>query len=101
MRRRLKRILPTGILSVDNKAGANTPKAKIGLFLYMKALLRMIVKISSYINHHKHRNIMVGSALLLTLFLISWNTELMPESNEPLIFDEDGKFVAAPPAPLH
>ena len=23
----------------------------------------------------------------------------MPESNEPLIFDEDGKFVAAPPAP--
>ncbi|WP_102261939.1 ABC transporter permease subunit [Mesobacillus jeotgali] len=97
--RRVKRILPTGISSVENKVSANPQKAKMGLFLYLKAYLRMIVKISSYINHHKHRNIMVGSALLLTLFLISWNTELMPESNEPLIFDENGKFVAAPPAP--
>jgi ABC-type dipeptide/oligopeptide/nickel transport system permease subunit len=74
-------------------------KAKRGLFLLLKAVLRVIAKVSTYINNHKHRNMLVGSAILVTLFLISWNTELMPESNEPLIFDENGKFVAAPPAP--
>lgn len=97
--RRIKRILLTGISSIGNKESVNPQKARIGLFLYLKAFLRMIVKICSYINHHKHRNIMAGSAILLTLFLVSWNTELMPESNEPLIFDKNGKFVAAPPAP--
>ncbi|MFT9600748.1 hypothetical protein [Mesobacillus sp.] len=70
-------------------------KAKRGLFHFLK----MIMKITTYINNHRHRNMLVGSAILVTLFLISWNTELMPESNEPLIFDEDGKFIAAPPAP--
>ena len=69
------------------------------MFLLLKAVLRVIAKVSTYINNHKHRNMLVGSAILVTLFLISWNTELMPESNEPLIFDENGKFVAAPPAP--
>jgi ABC-type dipeptide/oligopeptide/nickel transport system permease subunit len=100
--RRVKKILPAGILSVGSKVNAHLKNKELnsqGLFIYLRAFLRMIVKISSYINHHKHRNIVVGSAILLTLFLISWNTELMPESNEPLIFDKNGKFVAAPPAP--
>ncbi|MGV2940894.1 hypothetical protein AB5I83_14950 [Mesobacillus sp. LC4] len=109
--RRIKRFLPAGISSVVNKARSdlnwlikntkelNRQKARRGLSLFFKAFLRMIVKISSYINQHKHRNLLVGSTILFTLFLISWNTELMPESNEPLIFDENGKFVAAPPAP--
>ncbi|MEH7442896.1 M1 family aminopeptidase [Bacillus sp. JJ1122] len=62
-------------------------------------VLAMFVFVFKYIHHLKHRNMIVGFALLFIFFLLSWNTELMPESNEPLIFDENGKFVAAPPAP--
>ena len=63
------------------------------------AIFSKIVSLVKYINNLKHRNLIVGSAILLLLLVISFNTEPMPESNEPLIFDEDGKFVAAPPAP--
>ncbi|MBT2639298.1 hypothetical protein [Bacillus sp. ISL-39] len=109
--RRFKRIFPSAVSSIATKVSEgltrlvretkelSPQKAKRGLFLFLKSVLKMIVKISNYINNHRHRNMLVGSAILVTLFLISWNTELMPESNEPLIFDEDGNFVAAPPAP--
>lgn len=109
--KRIKSFFPHGISSIAAKANGclswliretkelSPQKAKMGLFLFLKTVLRVIVKTSNYINNHEHRNVLVGSAILVTLFLISWNTELMPESNEPLIFDEDGKFVAAPPAP--
>ncbi|MEH7886432.1 M1 family aminopeptidase [Bacillus sp. JJ1609] len=62
-------------------------------------LIAMFVFVFKYIHNLKHRNMIVGFAILFIFFLISWTTELMPESNEPLIFDENGKFVAAPPAP--
>lgn len=52
-----------------------------------------------YIHTLKYRNLKIGAAILILLFTISWFTDPMPESNEPLIFDENGKFVAAPPAP--
>lgn len=109
--KRIKSIFPSVISSIATKAiegftrlvrgsrELSPQKAKSGLFHFLKSVLKTIIRISTYINNHKHRNLLVGSAILFTLFLISWNTELMPESNEPLIFDEDGKFVAAPPAP--
>jgi ABC-type dipeptide/oligopeptide/nickel transport system permease subunit len=93
--RRIKKSSPTGLSSAGKVSELNLQKT----FLYLRAFLKIIVKTISYTNHHKHRNILIGSTILLTLFLISWNTELMPESNEPLIFDKNGKFVAAPPAP--
>lgn len=65
----------------------------------VKRLLLILFVIFKYINSLKHRNMVVGTAILFILFAVSWNTELAPESNEPLIFDENGKFVAAPPAP--
>ncbi|WNF24196.1 M1 family aminopeptidase [Mesobacillus jeotgali] len=105
--RKMRNNISSAILSISTKVSdglswlvreskeLNPQKAKRGLFHFLK----MIMKITAYINNHRHRNMLVGSAILVTLFLISWNTELMPESNEPLIFDENGKFVAAPPAP--
>lgn len=51
------------------------------------------------ITNLKNWNLIIGAAILLAMFVVSLNTELAPESNEPLIFDEDGNFVAAPPAP--
>lgn len=69
------------------------------IYEILKKLLMIVVSLIKYINRLKHRNIIVGSAILFILFAVSWNTELAPESNEPLIFDENGKFVAAPPAP--
>ncbi|MBT2695781.1 hypothetical protein [Bacillus sp. ISL-55] len=74
-------------------------KVKSWLLVFLKTAFRKFVKLISYINNLKHRNFLIGSTILIALFLISWNTELMPESNEPLIFDDEGKFVAAPPAP--
>jgi ABC-type dipeptide/oligopeptide/nickel transport system permease subunit len=65
----------------------------------VKILLSTFVLIFKSINSLKHRNLIIGTAILFILFAVSWNTELAPESNEPLIFDENGKFVAAPPAP--
>lgn len=109
--KRIKCIFTSAVSSIVTKASdgltriveetkeLSPQQARRGLFLFLKSVLKIIVKIFNYINNHKHRNMLVGSAILVTLFLISWNTELMPESNEPLIFDEDGNFVAAPPAP--
>ncbi|GAM13134.1 ABC transporter permease subunit [Mesobacillus selenatarsenatis] len=77
----------------------NPQKVKRGLLVFLKAAFKKFLELISYINNLKHRNILIGSTILLALFLISWNTELMPESNEPLIFDDEGNFVAAPPAP--
>lgn len=71
-------------------------KLSTGKLVNVFAMLFFVFK---YIHHLKHRKTIVGLAILLIMFLLSWNTELMPESNEPLIFDENGKFVAAPPAP--
>ena len=77
----------------------NPQKVKKVTQVFLIAVFKKSVVFIKYINSLTHRNLIVGSIILISLFVISWNTELMPESNEPLIFDEDGKFVAAPPAP--
>lgn len=73
-----------------------TPKAARYL---LKKIIAALFLVFRYINNLKYRNIKVGSTIIVVLFLISWFTEPVPESNELLIFDENGKFVAAPPAP--
>ncbi|MBT2683677.1 ABC transporter permease subunit [Bacillus sp. ISL-37] len=90
----------TGLLFLIRETkNLNPQKVKRGLLVFLKAAFKKFVELISYINNLKHRNILIGSTILIALFLISWNTELMPESNEPLIFDDEGNFVAAPPAP--
>jgi ABC-type dipeptide/oligopeptide/nickel transport system permease subunit len=77
----------------------NYQKVKTRLPILAKYLFQRFVSLLQYLNNLKYRNIKVGSTIIILLFLISAFTEPMPESNEPLIFDENGKFVAAPPAP--
>ncbi|CAM3766646.1 ABC transporter permease subunit [Mesobacillus thioparans] len=77
----------------------NTNKAIKGLSVGIKYLFYRFLALLQYINNLKHRNFKIGAAILILLFAVSWFTEPMPESNEPLIFDKNGKFVAAPPAP--
>lgn len=77
----------------------NMNKVIKGLSAGIKYLFYRFIAMLQYLNNLKHRNFKVGAAILILLFAVSWFTEPMPESNEPLIFDENGKFVAAPPAP--
>ncbi|MBS8263171.1 ABC transporter permease subunit [Mesobacillus boroniphilus] len=74
-------------------------KIKNGLAIMAKYLFQRFKALLRYINNLKYRNIIVGATILILLFVVSWFTEPIPESNELLIFDENGKFVAAPPAP--
>ena len=75
-----------------------TGSPKVAKYIF-KSIFASLLIVFRYINNLKYRNIKVGSTILILLFIISWFTEPVPESNELLIFDEDGKFVAAPPAP--
>ncbi len=77
----------------------NMNKAIKGLIAGIKYLFYRFIALLHYLNNLKHRNFKIGAAILILLFAVSWFTEPMPESNEPLIFDKNGKFVAAPPAP--
>ncbi|MBT2678282.1 ABC transporter permease subunit [Bacillus sp. ISL-35] len=77
----------------------NMNKAIKGLGAGIKYLFYRFIALLHHLNNLKHRNFKIGVAILILLFAVSWFTEPMPESNEPLIFDENGKFVAAPPAP--
>ncbi|WLR53761.1 hypothetical protein LC048_14680 [Mesobacillus subterraneus] len=97
--RSIKGIFLSAIALIASFFNKGQKKGNRRLLAFLKAAFGKFVESISYINNLKHRNILIGSTILIALFLISWNTELMPESNEPLIFDEEGNFVAAPPAP--
>jgi ABC-type dipeptide/oligopeptide/nickel transport system permease subunit len=84
---------------IKETRGLNYEKIKKGLPVIAIYLFRRFIALLRYLNNLKYRNLKIGSTILILLFLVSWFTEPVPESNELLIFDEDGKFVAAPPAP--
>ncbi|WP_079508160.1 M1 family aminopeptidase [Mesobacillus jeotgali] len=89
-----------GLGGINRKTKSmNMGKIKKGMAARTQNLFNRLIALFLYIYKLKYRNAKVGALILILLFMVSWFTEPIPESNEPLIFDENGNFVAAPPAP--